>query len=111
MKLPFQVDGYFPKSFANGKPPVKQMCAAYGVKITGKLPGMMVNGLVAFLKLVQFFNNRYGDNDIVLFKLIDAGAVVKNNIGIENKNLFSFACWLFFFGTTFLRELLFGRDL
>jgi len=47
---------------------------------------MVVDCLAAFLKGIEFFENGYGDNDIVFVKVIYTGAVMENDIGVEDKD-------------------------
>ena len=53
---------------------------------THKFAGMEIDGFVALLEFVQFFENRNRYNDIVVLELVDASAVVQNDIGIENED-------------------------
>ena len=51
---------------------------------------MIVNYLTAFLELVEFL--KYWDwyDYIVFIKVIDAGTVMEDNVGVENKDFLSF---------------------
>ena len=44
---------------------------------------MKIKGVVAFFKLVEFFENGNGNGDVVFLETEGAGAVVQNDVGIE----------------------------
>jgi hypothetical protein len=52
------------------------------------LPGMVIYNLAALLEVIQFFQNRDRNDDIVFFKIVDAGTVMENNVGVEDEDLF-----------------------
>ena len=54
-------------------------------KGTYKFPGVIIYGLVAFFEAIKFFENGNGEDNVVFFKLIYAGTVVENYVGIEDK--------------------------
>ena len=41
--------------------------------------------MIAFFKLIQFFQDSDRDYDIIFLKLTDTCAVMENDIGIENE--------------------------
>ena len=49
---------------------------------------MVVDYLTAFFKVVQLFKNCDGDDNVMLLEVVDAGAVVQDNVGIEDKGFF-----------------------
>jgi hypothetical protein len=52
---------------------------------------MKVQRVIALLEIVQLLNHRDGNHDIMLVELMDAVAVVKDDVGVEDKN-FSGGC-------------------
>ncbi len=62
---------------------------------------MEVEGVVAFLEIVELFKNRDRNNDVVLTKLVNTATVVEDYIGIEDEYFFSrslsFMGWSFFY--------------
>jgi hypothetical protein len=53
------------------------------------LAGMVVDDLTAFFELVQFFKYRDRYDYIVFIETIDAGTVVQDNVGVEDKDFFN----------------------
>ena len=47
-----------------------------------------VDNIVSFLEFIEFFDNGDGNDNVVVFELMDAGAVVKYYIGVQNKDFF-----------------------
>ena len=47
---------------------------------------MEVDDLAAFFEMVKFLQNWNGNNNVVVFKVIDAGTVMEDNIGVEHEN-------------------------
>jgi hypothetical protein len=45
-----------------------------------------IKRIVSFLEVIEFLENGDGDDDIVLVKLVDTGAVVEDYIGVENED-------------------------
>jgi len=67
------------------------MFAAQQIQRAEKFTGMIIEYFTAFFKLIEFFKNRYGDDEIILSKLINTGAVMKNDVGVKNKCGFLFS--------------------
>ena len=44
-----------------------------------KLPGFIVNGVIAFLEVIKFLEHRYGYRNVVVFKTTDRVMVIKDN--------------------------------
>jgi len=89
----FIVEGLF-KLYGNPSPvrpdlyaAVKELVTAQQIKGADKLAGVKVQGVIALLELVKLFENGYGNNDVVLLELVDAGAVVKDDVGVEDEYL------------------------
>jgi hypothetical protein len=68
---------------------VKQLVGTQIIKLSHKLTGMVIYDLASFFKVIEFFEDCYRNDDVVLFKVIDTGTVVQNNVGIEDEGLFS----------------------
>lgn len=47
---------------------------------------MKINDLLAFFKTVEFFKNCNWDDDIVFLEVIETRTVVKDYVGIEDKD-------------------------
>ncbi len=43
---------------------------------------------VSLFEFVQFLDHRDGDIDIIVLELVNTPAVMKNHIGVQNKDLF-----------------------
>ena len=46
---------------------------------------MIIERSVSLLELIELLDDGYRDDDIMFVELIDAGTVVQQNIGVENK--------------------------
>jgi hypothetical protein len=49
-----------------------------------------IERLVPLLEVIEFLDDRDGNNNIMLLKLVDALAVVQSNIGVENEGFPAF---------------------
>ena len=68
-----------------------------GIRVTRKtmvpdnpdeLAGVVVEGFVPFFELVQLFEDDDGHDDVVFLELVDAGAVVEDDVGVEDEDFF-----------------------
>ena len=91
MEFPVQFDGDFSQARPDGDAAVEQVFATQQIQRTDKFSGMKIQYFTAFFKLIEFFKNRYGDDDIVFRKMINTGAVVKNDVGVKNERGFLFS--------------------
>ena len=66
---------------------IKQLVTAERVKQSDKFSGMVVERLVALFELIKLLNHGNGHHNVMLLELIDAGAVMKYNINVKDKNL------------------------
>ena len=57
------------------------------VEGAGNLPRVARNFGHALLVVVEFFQRHDRQEDIVLLKAVDAGRVVQQDVGVENKKL------------------------
>jgi len=46
---------------------------------------LIIQGLVALFELIEFLENRDGNDDLVFLEIIDACQIMKNDIGIQDK--------------------------
>ena len=69
---------------------VKDAVRADLVQFFQEMPGLKVDGFVAFFEFVQFFNHCDRNHHVVFFKLMEAGTVVKDDIGVENEDFHGF---------------------
>jgi hypothetical protein len=67
---------------AEGEPSVKDRIAAQLIERAGELASVEIDGVVALLELVEFFEDSDGYDDVVLFKLCDTTAVMENYVGV-----------------------------
>ena len=65
------------------------------------MPGVIMDTLISFLELIKFFKNRDWYDYIMLFKVIYAGGIVEDNVGVENKEFFSTRHNLFLLSSLF----------
>ena len=89
MELTLEPDHQLPSSLAERDTAVEQLVPTEHVQGSEELPRVIVQHLVSLLELVQFFQDRHRNNDVVLLELKQAGAVVKNNVGVKNEQ---FSC-------------------
>jgi hypothetical protein len=75
-------------TFSQGHAAVEQLVGAENIKVPDELPGMIVNNLAAFFELIELFQDRDRYDDIMFIEMVDAGAVMENDIGIKDENLF-----------------------
>jgi hypothetical protein len=83
-----EADGQHALAFPEGHITVEQLAGTQFVDFPNELPGMMVDDLAAFFKLIEFFENRNGNNNVMFLEIIDTGAVVEDDIGVEDKEFF-----------------------
>ena len=57
------------------------------IQKTDEFPGFVVNGIVAFFKVVQFFQYGNGYGHIMFIKLVDAMVVMQDNRSIQDEYL------------------------
>ncbi len=57
------------------------------VHVAKKGSRLEVNVFIAFLKSIQFFEYHDRDNNVMLFKVLDAVGIVQNDVGVDNKYL------------------------
>ena len=91
MEFPVQLDVDFSQTRSDWDAAVEQLFAAQQIQRADKFTGMKVQYFTAFFKLIEFFKNRYGDDEIVFCKLINTGAVMKNDVGVQNERGFLFS--------------------
>ncbi len=48
---------------------------------------MVVDNLAAFFEAVEFFEYGDRDDDVVFVEVVEAGAVVQDYVGVEDKDL------------------------
>jgi dihydrofolate synthase/folylpolyglutamate synthase len=56
------------------------------VKFPDKFPRLEINKVVASFEFIQLFENRDGQNDIMLLELIDTFMIVQEHIGVEHED-------------------------
>ena len=66
---------------------VKKLIGGQRIRAPGNSPGMKVQEVVTFFETVQLLQNGDRDDEIVFGELVDAGTIVQNYIGVENKRL------------------------
>ena len=68
-------------------PAVEQLARTQAIKGANKFAGMIVEGLIAFLELVKFFQHGDRYDNVMFLKIVDAGGIVQDDIGVENERL------------------------
>ena len=58
------------------------------VQLTDKPSGVVVEGVIAFLEFVQLLENCDWNDQVVVLKFPDTSVIVKDDIGVKDKNLF-----------------------
>lgn len=76
MKTLVKFDDEVPLVLADGDTAVEDAVRAYFIEFFEEMPGLEVEGLVPFFEFIKFFNDGDGDDDIVLFELVQARAVM-----------------------------------
>jgi hypothetical protein len=85
MQRLFQLDNDFALPGSDFQTAVKQLITAQRIKCSGKFPGVKIDCGPALFELVEFFKNGDGHHNVMLLKLIDAGAVMQYYIRIKNE--------------------------
>jgi hypothetical protein len=88
VKFPLKLDHKPALTRTDLHAPVEQLVSGKLVYGADEFTRMIIQGAAAFFKLVEFLNDRDGYDDVVLFELINAGAVVKDYICVKKKDLF-----------------------
>ncbi len=81
-------------ALAQGDALGQKMLPGQLVQVADELPGLEVDQVAAFFELVQFLQHHDGDDDVVFLKILDAGVVVQNHVGVQHEEFFC----LFAFG-------------
>lgn len=63
----------------------KVLIANYFIKFASELTGIEVLLLIALFELVEFLEDYHWEIDVILLKIVDSTAVVKDYISVENK--------------------------
>lgn len=87
VKIPFELNADFSQFRTERDAAVEDGVFAEGVQSAYEFTGMAIEGLVAFLELIELFHDRDGNDNVVLFELVKATAVVEDDIGIKDKEL------------------------
>src|SRR6056297_1609295 len=90
VKLLFQFNRDFSKSLVYLDSSFKYFFVKNGIQGANKFAGVKIDGFVTGFEFVQFFQHHNRNNDIMFIKLINTGAVMKDNVGIQDKSFFSF---------------------
>jgi len=61
---------------ADGDAAVENTVCTDLIKFFEEMPGLEVEGFVPFLEFIKFFDDCDGDNNIMFFELVEAGAVM-----------------------------------
>ena len=64
----------------------QEVVADERIELAGEFARVVVDDLVAALELVDFFEQGYGDDDVMLFEGVDAPVIIENDVGVENEN-------------------------
>ncbi len=75
---------------ADGDPAVKDAFGADLVEFFQEMPRLEVEGFVAFFEFVELFNDRDGNNNIMFLELVKAGAIMEDDIGVEDEEFRGF---------------------
>jgi hypothetical protein len=76
--------------YAQGHAAVEELAGAQTIELAHELAGMVIDGLAAFLELIEFLQHGNGEDDVVLVEVVDARAVVEDDVGVEDEDLFVF---------------------
>lgn len=69
---------------------VKNLVTAEIIKNTDKFAGVKIKRFIPLFKFIKLFKDLNRDNDIIILKMVDALAVMEDNIGVDNE------CFYFF---------------
>ena len=75
------------KALAERAAVVREHVAGEGIEAAEELARLKVDVFIAAFKLVEFLEHRDRDRDVVLFKVADASAVVKDHVRVEHEEL------------------------
>ena len=84
-----EADRYVSFAVADGNATVKNAVACQRIQGAEEFPGVAIKDVFTFFEPVQFFDDHDGDYQIMFIKMVNTGAVMQDDIGIENENLFT----------------------
>jgi hypothetical protein len=87
MQLALEPDHDFSQSRADRDAAVEQFVAAQGIETSEEFARVKVEDFIPFLELIEFLQHGDRDDDIVLLKPMNAGAVMKDDVRIEDEQL------------------------
>lgn len=87
MQLLLNPDGDAPPAGSHQHPAAKQFIGTQVIKRADNLTGMKIDRLISFLKLVKPFENNNGYDNIMFAKMISAGGLMQNDVGIKDEIL------------------------
>jgi hypothetical protein len=87
MEILLEADHDVAETGTDGQAAVEQLVGAQGVKRPHKLPRVKIEAPAPLLEAVQFLYHGDWNEDVVVLELVDAAAVVKNDVGVEYKDL------------------------
>ena len=88
MEFALQAESDFALSGAEIDAAVKEFVAAEGVEGAEELAGVVVEGFVALFELIELLEDDDGHDDVVFFEVVEAGAVVEDDVGVEDEDFF-----------------------
>ncbi len=80
-----EFDDQKPFVLADGDTAVKDPFRRDLVEFLEEVARVEIEGFVTLLEFVQLFNNGDRDDDVVFFKLVQACAVVQDDVGVQDK--------------------------
>jgi hypothetical protein len=64
----------------------RDLVADERIELAGEFARVVVDDLVAALELVDFFEQGYRNDDVMLFEGVDAPVIIEDDVGVENEN-------------------------
>lgn len=86
--LPFEPYRYFAQAGPDGHAAVEEPVAGEGIERAGEFAGVKIQDVVTLFKIVQLFQDRDRNDEVVFRELMDAGAVVQDDVGVENEKFY-----------------------
>ena len=82
--LSFDTGFYIQSSHSTtyGRPFCKKIVVGDRIQLAEKFTRIVIDLVVAFFKLVKFFENHNRNVDVILFKIVQASEIVQNNIRV-----------------------------
>ena len=81
MEFLFKLKKYSALVWSKRNPAIKKLVPAQGIQCPGKFPGVKIYSFVTLFEMIQFFQNGYRYDDIIVGKLV-VDLYIDSNFGV-----------------------------